>query len=94
MAEWPALVFKQGEWVEVDRHQRLDDPGGYLYNCWYPAKIVGVEMHVREDGVTPILPVCYWVIFDRDTKRVLRKANDIRPKTPDPDTSTHRERPF
>ena len=78
MAEWPALNFKQGEWVEVARSGRSDDPSGNLFNCWWPAKIVGVELSLREDGITPIIPVCYWVIFDGNTKRVIRKEADIR----------------
>lgn len=74
--EWPMLMFKWDQRVEVWRTGRRDDPSGQFFPGWWPARIVGCEC--RRLSVLHESHVLYEVELDGRDGTLMRLPNEIR----------------
>lgn len=74
--EWPMLMFKWGQRVEVWRTGRRDDPNGQIFVGWWPARIVGCEC--RQFSILNGPHVLYEVELEGRDGTLMRLPNEIR----------------
>lgn len=78
--EWPMLMFKWDQRVEVYRICRGDDPNGQFFPGWWPGRIVGCEC--RRYSILHDSHVLYQVELDGVDGTLMRQPNEIRAMRP------------